>query len=363
MSRRFLYLSLLSTAITGCSVSPTNGALGSFDYTEVEEGKALVIPSHLAKPKQGTKFQIAPVNTDGPVGKKMDVRSPSLVLPIAASSRLEPSASDAIIWFDQVLDDKELYAFILEALKEQLLVDDVELITLDEQAKKFQSTWFHKETEDGFWYFSEVSEVESVKFNYTFEVKPHGRSVSVKVEVAGFMKTDEQGSTDKIGAIDKQRAEMNMLNNIIAQVDYKYRIYQHENRLMRANQKLVTIGENSKSEPSYIVEMELDPLWANMPNFFDNYGFKVTDLNEPKKIYYVDFVQPSNSIWASLWGDEVPVLELEDAAYQVKLKERGDDGEQTEVTIYDADGQPLPAATLELIFPVIEPGLSFRNVY
>ena len=269
----------------------------------------------------------------------------------------------AVIWFDQVLDDKELYPFLLASLKDQLANDEVTLVALDEEQYVFQSTWYHKEKEEGLWFFSEVSEIESVKFNYAFEVKPHGRSVGITVSVAGFMKTDKSGGTDKIGPIDQQRAEMNMLNNLIAHVDYRYRINQHENRLLRSNQKLVKMGENNKGEAAYIVEMELEPLWANMPNFFDNYGFKVTDLNEPKKTYFVDFIQPDNSIWASIWGDEVPVIEIEDAEYQFRLKEHGEDGQQTSVSIYNGEGEPIPLETLQKVFPVIEPGLSFRNVF
>lgn len=362
MNRCLLSFSLLSLVISGCSVSPSNGALGGFEYAKKTEGKPLVIPNNLIEPKQNKRFDIQKVTTAGPIGKEMDVRSPSLVLPIASSSRLEKGSSVATIWFDQVLDDKELYPFLVESLREQLKNDEIELVTLDEDKKLYQSTWYHKETEEGF-YFTEVSEIESVKFNYAFEVKPHGRSVGVTVSVAGFMKTDSSGGSDKIGPIDQQRAEMNMLNNIIAHVDYRYRISLHENRLMRSNQKLVKIGENKNGEPAYIVEMELESLWANMPNFFDNYGFKVTDLNEPKKTYFVDFVQPESSLWDSIWGDEVPVIEIEDAKYQFILKEHDEEGEQTSVTIVNENGEALPLSVLEKSFPVIEPGLSFRSIY
>ncbi|MGJ8694300.1 MAG: outer membrane protein assembly factor BamC [Thalassotalea sp.] len=363
MNRCLLSLSVLCLLASGCSVNTTNNALGSFEYTKKGEGKDLVIPKGLKTPKKNQKFKIDPVTTQGPIGKALDIRSPSLVLPVAASSRLEQDSSKAMIWFDQVFDDVELYPFILKALEDQLKSDDVDLVTIDENEKRFQSTWYLKETESSDWFFTEISEIESVKFNYSFEVKPHGRSVAVEVEVAGFMRTDESGSTKEMGPIDKQRAEMNMLNSMIEQVDYNYRIHQHENRLLRSNQQLVNIDENKKAEPSFIVEMELEPLWANMPSFFEKHGFKVSDLNEPKKTYFVDFIKPENSIWAKLWDKEVPIIELEDGKYSFILREHGDDDLQTSVTIYQADGTALSAETLESISAVLSPGLSFKSIY
>ena len=71
MNRRFLSFSLLGLGlvISGCSVVPTNGALGSFEYAKKTEGEPLVIPENLSKPKQNKKFDITEVNSKG----KMDI--------------------------------------------------------------------------------------------------------------------------------------------------------------------------------------------------------------------------------------------------------------------------------------------------
>jgi outer membrane protein assembly factor BamC len=154
-----------------------------------------------------------------------------------------------------------------------------------------------------------------------------------------------------------------MLNEIVAQVDYKYRKQQRENRLLRASQKLVTIGQSALNEPAYIVEMKLDNLWSNMPIFFDKYGFKVADLNETKKIYFVDFVKPDVSMWDRIWGDDVPVIDIANQRYQFVLSPIGEKEESTSVTIFDADGNVLSTERLEKIFPVREVGLSCRDFY
>ncbi|MCO4798044.1 MAG: outer membrane protein assembly factor BamC [Colwelliaceae bacterium] len=361
MNRNTFYFSLLSLAVAGCSSINNKQASGGFDYANQKEAKHLTIPSGLSAPEKKQTYAISDdINHQGPIGKNVDIRAPSLVLPIAASSRIEGDNNQAKIWFDQVLENTDLHSFIYQAVEEQLKSDGVAIDVIDAENKIFESQWYNREKESGFWLFKDVESTESLRFRYQFETKPHGRSVAVIVSLVDYMKTDESGGVKEMNQLDKQRAEMAMLNEIVAQVDFKYRKHLQENRLLRASQKLVTIGQNKLEEPAYIVEMELDLLWSNMPLFFEDHGFKVSDLNETKKIYYVDFVKPDISLWDKIWGDELPVIELIDQRYQFVLSPKD---KQTTVTIYDADGNVIPLDKLELIFPVMESGLSFRNTF
>lgn len=373
MSRQLFYFSVLSLALSACSSSNKSGAQGSFDYATKQQSKELVVPNDLDKPAIKQEFLINDkINYQGPVGKDMDIRAPSLVLPIAAASRVIAESNDAIVWFDKVIEEKELLTFIKSALVSQLQSDDVEYdkVSLPEasdasvkgKTEVFESQWYHNEVETG-WLFTDIELSQSMRFRYELFAKPHGRSVSLKVSLIDYMKTDNDGGTKTVDSIDKQRAEMAMLNEVVAQVDYNYRLQQRENRLMRANQKLVTIGENKKAEAAYIVEMALDNLWDNMPIFFEKHGFTISDLNETKKIYYVNFTKPDSSIWDSIWGDEQAVIEISDAKYQFILEPVSDQNLKSSVSIYSVDGEPLSLETLEKIFPVMEAGLSFRNIY
>jgi len=373
MSRQLFYFSVISFTLTACSGVDSKRAQGSFDYAKKQESKEFVVPDNLDTPKKQQEFLITnKINHQGPVGQNMDVRAPSLVLPIAAGSRVISESSESIIWFDKILEDKDLLVFIKNCLISQLMSDDVSYDAIDvtkpsEDGSKgksevYESQWYYSEIETG-WLFTDIELSTSMRFRYEFFLKPHGRSVSLKVSLIDYMKTDKDGGSKTIDPIDKQRAEMAMLNEIVAQVDYSYRLQQRENRMMRANQKLVTIGENKESEAAYIVEMGLDNLWDNMPIFFEKHGFTINDLNETNKIYYVDFAKPETSIWDSIWGDESPVIEVNDAKYQFVLASIDDKNQQTSVSIYNADGEPLSLAVLERIFPVMETGLSFRNFY
>jgi len=361
MNRRIFYFSLLSLAVTGCGSVNNKTANGNFEYAKKQEAKKIVIPDNLDNPNEVKDFFIAnDINHQGPIGENVDVRAPSLVLPVASSSRIVPGTKTAKIWFDQVLEESDLNSFIQDALKEQLASDNVALTAVDSSKNVFESEWYHSEDVSGYWFFESVESSESLKFRFLFEAKPHGRSVALTVELIDYMRTDQSGASKTMDIIDKERAEMSMLNEIVAQVDFKYRLKQRENRLMRANQKFVTIGENVEAEPAYIAEIDIEMLWSNMPLFFADYGFEITDLNESKKIYFVDFVKPDNSLWSVIWGNDVPVIDVENAKYQFVLADL--DG-KTSITIYDGNGNVLPAETLERIFPVMEAGLSFRDAF
>jgi outer membrane protein assembly factor BamC len=361
MNRKIFYFSLLSVAVASCGTINNKQAVGDFEYANQKEAKALAIPAGLDQPFRAKTFAVTDkINKAGPVGAYVDVRAPSLVLPIAASTRVENGSSQAKVWFDQVLEDNDLKIFIVDALNAQLLADNVALKRIDKLGRVYESDWYHKEVEEGTWPFKAISISESMRYRYTLEDKPHGRSAALKVELIEYLKTDKDGGSKTIDLIDQQRAEMNMLNEVISQVDYQYRLQQQENRLLRANQKFVALGENSKAEAAYIVEISADLLWSNLPLFFEDHGFSIEDLNETDKVYFVDYVQPESSLWGSIWGDDLPVVDLPNGKYQFKLETLG---EKSSVTIYDAKNVALSASTLENILDVIEPGLSFKDVF
>jgi len=389
MSCRAFYLSLLALSLTACGSVNNKQAQGSFEYQNKPEANDLVIPANLNKPQQSKDFFVTDkINHQGPIGEDMDIRAPSLVMPVAASSRVVEESGVAIIWFDKVIEDKDLLEFIERVVKEQLAEDKVTYTYIEEDTEVtlskviegatslketsikregiktaiIESDWYHSEVDAG-WMFTDIQFSKSVRFRFQLLAKSHGRSVSLRVSLIDFLQTDEKGGSKTMDPIDKQRAEKAMLNELIAAVDYNYRVQQREDRLTRANQKLVTIGKNIEEEEAYVIEMGLEDLWGNMPLFFEKHGFTITDLNEDKKIYYVDFVKPETSVWDSIWGDDVPVIDVNDEGYQFVLAAVDDTNQKTTVTIYKADGEPLTLEALERIFPVVEKGLSFRDVF
>lgn len=361
MKRQILSISLLGAALIGCSGNPPKQAEGGFDYIGHKEGSLLKIPADLDQPKYSDKFTITnDINQNGQIGSELDIRSPALVLPIASSSRIDLQASTTSVWFDKVFEDKSLQAYIHQALIEKLKSENVTLTTVDAEKDIYESSWFLKEHMKDYVLYNSLQSMESMRFKYSYEIKSHRRSLALHVELIDYMQTNEAGGSDKLTALDKKRAEVNMLNEVISQVDYDYRVQRQKMRLAKASQEIVTVGTNNEGEPAYIVEMDFDILWDSLPLFFSDYGFKILDLDENKFIYHVQFTKPEVSFWDVIWGNDVETLDVKDAKYQFHLTRYG---KHSAVTIHNENGDILPAATLERIFPVMQKGLSFRNLF
>lgn len=389
MSCRVLCVSMLLLSVSACTSVNSKNALGDFDYQNKPEANELVIPANLDQPKQSKDFYVSDqINHQGPIGENMDIRAPSLVMPVAASSRVVEESGIAIIWFDKLIENQDLVELIEEVVLEKLAEDNIGHSYVEEDTEVtlskviegatslkettikregirtaiIESDWYHSEVDEG-WIFTDIQIAKSYRFRFQILAKSHGRSASLRVSLVDYMQTDDNGGSKTMDPIDQHRAEKAMLNNLIAIVDYKYRVQQREDRLQRANQKLVTMGKNPEDENAYVVELGVDALWNNLPLFFEKHGFTITDLNEERKLYYVDFVKPETSVWDSIWGEDTPVIDVSEAQYQFLLQPLDEKNHKTSVTIYRANGSPLTLEVLEMIFPVMEKGLSFKEIF
>ena len=146
MSRKILSCSLIALSVAACSSNDPRRASGDFDYAELKEAQQLSIPDNLSKPKEQNEFYIVEESkVRGPIGNQVDVRAPSLVLPIAASSRTVATTTDAVIWYDKVLEDKDLKFFIYQAIEKALVDEDIGLNPIGDDGLSFETDWLHKE--------------------------------------------------------------------------------------------------------------------------------------------------------------------------------------------------------------------------
>lgn len=359
MNRKYLCLSLLSLSIAACSNVSNKQANGGFEYAKNDEALPIAVPDNLITPKGHQKFSIPLAETEGPIGEEVDIRAPSLVLPLASSTRVEGNDGEAKVWFDKTAEDKDLLELIRSVLNKKSQQDNVELQSVNSTNTVYDTSWYTSEKETGMWMFKEIEETEQVRFRYILGSKPHGRSVSVEVDVIEYLKKNSESTTTEINSIDKHRAEMNILNQVIGEVDFMYRGFKRDVILEKMNNNVLSVGMNANNDETYIVSMDTDLLWSNLPQFFVEYGFTVTDLNESQKLFFVDFIKPGTGFWANVWGDDKPQLDLPDGKYRFDLDSMGVD--KTSLTLLDENGTPLSSETIEKLQPLMEKGLSFTK--
>ena len=90
---------------------------------------------------------------------------------------------------------------------------------------------------------------------------------------------------------------------------------------------------------------------------YEKYNFRITDLDEPGYIYMVNYNQLDSSFWDSIWGDAIPVIQLPDGDYEFKLSRLEN---KTAISLVDDQGRVLNQQTLNDIFDVMGPALSFN---
>lgn len=363
MGRRIFYFSLLSLSLAACSSFETRKqAQGDFDYVDSANDKqstVIVIPENLTKPVSHDKYFVPNVDhANDPVGKKVDVRAPALVLPTASGSRIDEFDKTAEVWYDKVDDKRDLREQVILAIKGHMTDQDVELLNENLENNTWESSWFNKETETGSLFWKSIESTESWRFKYSLVTKPHGRSIGLNVELVDYKFTTEDVNKTEIDSIEKSRVEMGMINAITGQLGYQYRVNNRQDRIARANMEIVSYGRSAKDKPALIIDYPADELWTYMPGFFDKYGFVITDLNEDKLIYTVSYEKPDSSIWDRMWGDDVPVINIESATYDMHLQKLE---KKTALVITNEQGEVLSEDAILDNFEVLEEALSFRE--
>ncbi|QDP01479.1 outer membrane protein assembly factor BamC [Thalassotalea sp. PS06] len=352
MNRRTFYISLLTLAVSACSTVETRKqAKGEFDYVNEDVPQALIVPDNLTQPAKESEYNVPSLQgTAGPVGKELDIRAPSLVLALASGSRVDEFDKSAQIWFDKIDDDSDLQEVVVGAIENYLAEEGVDLTS--KQGTKLESDWFHQETKSGFWLWEDVETSESWRFKYSLVTKPHGRSIGLNVDLIDY----KSGNTSKIDPIEQQRVEMAMINAISAQIDYEYRLSLRDQRLARANRKVVSMSSDTDGKAAYLVDYPQQEFWELLPEFFEKYNFSVTDLDESKFVYMVSYERNDPSLWDGIWGEDVGVIELEDGSYEFHLERQNG---KTLLTIFNDQQQVLSESVLENNFDIMSSALTF----
>ncbi|WP_371372569.1 outer membrane protein assembly factor BamC [Thalassotalea aquiviva] len=360
MDRRIFLFSLMSLSLAACSSYETRKqANGEFNYVDLTQGSTLTIPENLDKPDFNDTFYIPDVTKqDQPVGQAVDIRAPALALPTATGSRVDEFDKTATIWFDKVDDNRDLKQLVVQAITDYLDEHGVALIKADEQNNTFESDWVKHDHESGSLFWNSVEASESWRFKYSLLTKPHGRSIGLNVDLIDYVLKSDEGLVTNIDPIEQSRVEMAMVNDITTQLGYIYRVNNREDRIARANMKLVKYGQSKNGQPALIIDYPVEQYWNYIPSFFEKYGFKVTDLNEDKFIYQVYYTKPETGVWDSIFGDELPVVELEDGTYEFHLQPF--DG-KTALVISDDQNNVLSEELLLDNFDILEPALSFKE--
>ncbi|MDK2594467.1 outer membrane protein assembly factor BamC [Pseudoalteromonas obscura] len=322
--------------LSGCSVF-TNDTHQKKNYRVHE---AVQVPADLEQPYQDKEFQmnVAVYNNDA---EPLSFRPPQQVLTLAKGSWAEDKEDVARIYFDKNDGIDALDAFIWQAV-EGVIENHQSSISADDRANgKLTTGWYSIIKAEEGWFWETVTEVSRQKFEFTLSQEEHQRTASLEAKLVDYQ-------SDKVELDDmlQQQLEVRALNEVVAEFDYRYRLLEVELRKQQGVLSL-ELGFDKDGKAALITLADRSSVMERLSNFLEKLSFTVIRLDEEKNEVFVRYEAPENSVWDSIWGDEVTTLAIENGDYTIEVGTT-DDG-QTSLTWSDAEGNVLDSVTMEAL--------------
>ncbi|MGJ8682706.1 outer membrane protein assembly factor BamC [Paraglaciecola sp.] len=352
-------------ALSACStVEDRELASGSFKYLEENPGQMMAVPEGMDKPAFSETFKLpelgenAPMNT---MGENLSVLSPALVLPLVSGSHVEEGKKGATIWFDQVDDSQALDTTIWNSLIAFLEAQGIGVAEFDKERQKLVSDWMTiDESLDAKWYsWSNSERTVGQKFEFNLDLKPHGRTAALVVDLVDYKEKKDAESTEITQSRDARRNEVEILNRVIEHYEYEIRLADAK-RIRQIRQGLaMELGFDEDGEAAYVVDAGYDIAWPRFLLVLRKLGFDVKDYDKSTGLLFAKFNGIDDGWWDSMWADEQDQLDLDSEDYRFKI---GDLGSKTSVTLLDNESNPFPVNKVSDLYPIFSRTMSTEDL-
>lgn len=358
---RGIAVSTLVIAMAGCAAQ-RDQAQGGFEYAEIEERGALLIPEGMNQVPQNPDFSIPTLdNYQGPVGTAQSIRSPRQVMPLVPGSRAEDGSREARIWFDAIEDMNDVAGWVWQELQDLLASRDIQVVAQAEQ--EFIETEVIEQLEGtrsrgGFWAGLTGDRIEMTsRYNLRIDMQApsHGRTAQLEVQ-ASNVEYLVDGTPQQLPVNLQREIEAGFLNDLSMQMQQNFerqRVAQ-----VRATRAL-RHAESPQGEPAYALDVNFEAGWVLIPGVLDYLGFEVEDLNQREGVYYANY-QPGGrrgffsrlAFWSSDDRGELGLPRGDGYQFQV------DEVDGVFYIVISRDGEVLDDQTMENLFPVFAEAFS-----
>lgn len=330
---------LLIAAVSACSTPlDRRQANGSDEFVNAEVTPSLTIPSSLTAPAYTKEFEIPPVgakvNTDI-VGKKLDIRAPLQVLPMAEGTHVEEGSENIKIVIESIDNSIDLKQEIFDTIRGSLTSANIGILLDNQEGGFIETDWIDNEEiiESNWWSADKIYQLRQ-RYRYDIEIKPHGRTANVTinlVEHEEFFDGNNQGVL--LSGEDKRRYTIDRLNNSVAYLSAKREQLLRENRLRQSQGIALELVNGAGDADAYwLADAKFKQVWERLRIVLPELGFDIMDMDMNKGLYYVN-LEESGGFWSSLWGDES--LNLEKGNYRIVIV-NSDDPLKTKIMLRDA---------------------------
>lgn len=334
-------------SLGGCSVF-TNDAHHERNY---RANDVIAVPAHLNKPQRDPKYAMDVAQYDVAKGSEL-VRSPAQVITLAEGSWVNEGDKLARVFFDKNEGISNLPEFIYNTIDD--LLAEYNITATEKVAGKVVTDWYSVLAPVDVWWWEEEREVSRQRFEFIVETQEHKRTSSVTAKLL-----DYQSEEVALTPLLQQRLEAYAVNAFVEQFDFNYRKLVNELNKQKGIISL-TMGFDDKGNAALVTEQNIDSVFDRFPTFLERVGFIIDEIDQDRKLIFATYTAPEQSVWDTLWSDNVNQLPLEEGQYQMLVSKTADGG--TAITWLDQEGETLEPGTLNDLLQSIVKLLRERGV-
>jgi len=339
--------------IAGCSSDGgKTQANRGFDYLDAQSSVALSVPPGLVLPADNGEYMIPPlgkVDRDY-VGAKVDIRPPVQVMPLLAINRVEAQGAQVVVTLNTTGDPDS---------QREALWNGVLAYLADSGAGISQ--WVVEEYQVDSGWIEMPAGSEPLQQKYRFEVRPSTGQGPLQLSVQPLAQRRLNGQPLPDMALplsEQQRDTKLMLNQLIVYYDDKRR---QAEAAAGQNEHLsgLRFGSDSNNLPAWLANAPFDDVWREFPLLLERLNFEVSSQDGALGVIKASYSTLSQRQFEAL-GVEPFVLDGSEFSFQL-----GDLGDNTSITMFDQDGQPVSAELMANLYPamqsVLRQGLGVAN--
>ncbi|CNB76633.1 outer membrane protein assembly factor BamC [Yersinia pseudotuberculosis] len=308
---------------------------GDESYLTAPGLKPLNAPSGMILPVQNGEFDVRTVNSQGAVGKQLDIRPPVQPLTLLSGSRAENATDTSKLLLENSPQNRDLWAQITRVLQDH----NWPIASRQDASQTLTTDWIKWNRAD-----------EDVQFEgrYQISVQEEGYQLALVVKSLEL----QQGGKTITQYSEIQRYNSAMLNAIIEGLD-KVRA---DSESSQASRKVGTLDVQSGSDdtglPLLIVRAPYAVVWERLPAALEKVGMKVTDRSRPQGTVSVTSKSLSSSSWDAL-GAKDP--ELPEGDYKLQV---GDLDNRSSLQFIGPKGHTLTQAQNDALVAVFQAAFS-----
>ena len=319
--------------LSGCSVF-SNDTHHEKNY---QINKVVKVPNNLEQPYRDPTYEMAEAQYSNSI-EQLALRPPQQVLTLAAGSWVEQKDKVARVYFDKNDGIENLQGFIWRAIDGVVKDENIGFDELDKTKGIAVTQWYSVIAPSSKWFWQEESTPSMQKYQFTVSQSEHQRTASLQSKLVDY-KSDNINLTDLL----KQQLEVRALNQVIAEFDYQYRLMMVELRKQQGELAL-DLGFDSQGNAAMIAPQSAELVLINLSSVLEQVNFTIIKVNSEDNELHVRYEKPEDSVWDSIWGDELVVLPIESGDYKIRISPLAD--RESSVTWRDNDGAVLSAEAL-----------------